>query len=212
MAFSQDNARLVAGFSSIAQMGFVLLGIFALRTDGLDGAVLQMVNHGLVVVPMMLIIAFLADRVRSDDLSKMGGLAFRAPFLAAIFLVVTMAVLALPGSANFVGEFYVLRGAFEVDIALAVIASLGVAMAGFYALRLYQLSMHNREVEADASAEISTGRGAILGVLVAVIVALALYPQLILERVDDSAESHIAAAAKSAGQTPVTEASVGGRP
>jgi NADH-quinone oxidoreductase subunit M len=142
----------------------------------------------------------------------MGGLAFRAPFLAAIFLVVTMAVLALPGSANFVGEFYVLRGAFEVDIALAVIASLGVAMAGFYALRLYQLSMHNREVEADASAEISTGRGAILGVLVAVIVALALYPQLILERVDDSAESQIAAAAKSAGQTPVTEASVGGRP
>jgi len=212
MAFSQDNARLVAGFSSIAQMGFVLLGIFALRTDGLDGAVLQMVNHGLVVVPMMLIIAFLADRVRSDDLSKMGGLAFRAPFLAAIFLVVTMAVLALPGSANFVGEFYVLRGAFEVDIALAVIASLGVAMAGFYALRLYQLSMHNRQIEADASAEISTGRGAILGVLVAVIVALALYPQLILERVDDSAEAQIAAAARSAGQAPVTEASFGGRP
>ena len=86
------------------------------------------------------------------------------------------------------------------------------AMAGFYALRLYQLSMHNREVEADASAEISTGRGAILGVLVAVIVALALYPQLILERVDDSAESQIAAAARSAGQAPVTEAAVGGRP
>lgn len=205
MAFSQNNARLVAAFSSIAQMGFILLGIFSLRTDGLDGAVLQMVNHGLVVVPMMLIIAFLADRVGSDDLSKMGGLAFRAPFLAAIFLVVTMAVLALPGSANFVGEFYILRGAFEADIAVAVIATLGVAMAGFYALRLYQRSMHNREAEAGASVEISVGRGAILSALVAVIVALALYPQLILDRIDGSADAQIAAAARDAGQTPVDE-------
>lgn len=206
MAFSQDNARLVAAFSSIAQMGFVLLGIFSLRADGLDGAVLQMVNHGLVVVPMMLIIAFLAERVGSDDLSRMGGLAFRAPFLAAIFLVVTMAVLALPGSANFVGEFYILRGAFEADVAIAVIATLGVAMAGFYALRLYQRSMHNREVEAGASTEIPLGKGLILTGLVVVIVALALYPQVMLERIDESAEPQIAAAARDAGQVPVTEA------
>ena len=204
MAFSQNNARLVAGFSSIAQMGFVLLGIFTLRTDGLDGAVMQMINHGLVVVPLMLVVAFLAERVGSDDLAKMGGLAFRAPVLAVFFLVITMALLALPGSANFVGEFYVLRGAFETDIVVAAVAASGVALAGYYALRLYQRSMHNREAEAGASAEISAGQGVILGTLVAGIVALALYPQVFLGPIDSSALPQIEAAADAAGEPPVS--------
>ncbi|MDP9227779.1 MAG: NADH-quinone oxidoreductase subunit M [Actinomycetota bacterium] len=186
MAFTQTSVRLIAGYSSVAQLGFILLGIFALRPDGADGAVLQMVNHGLVIVPLMLIMVLLVERAGSDDLSRMGGLASRAPVLATLFLVVTMALLAIPGSANFVGEFYILNGIFQEKIVFAIVASLGIAMAAYYALRLYQRSMHNRLPEGVESREIGWREGAIVGGLVACIVALALYPQLILKRTDES--------------------------
>ena len=104
MAFTQQSATLVVGYSSIAQLGFITLGIFSLRDEGAQGAVIQMVNHGLVVVPLFFIIALLAARVGgTDDLRRMGGLAMRAPVLAALFLIVALATLAMPGSANFVG-------------------------------------------------------------------------------------------------------------
>jgi NADH-quinone oxidoreductase subunit M len=186
MAFTQDSARLVAGYSSVAQLGFITLGIFALRPDGADGAVLQMVNHGLVIVPLMLIMVVLAERTGTDDIKRMGGLALRAPVLAACFLVVTLALLAMPGSANFNGEFYILNGVFQEKVVFALIASIAIAMAAYYALRLYQHSMHNRKRDDVESKEIPMREGAILGALVACIVALALYPGLILERSETS--------------------------
>src|SRR5688500_6847782 len=129
MAFTQTNVRLIAGYSSIAQLGFITLGIFSLRPDGADGAVLQMVNHGLVVAPIFFIIALLAARTGTEDLREMGGQAVRAPVLAALFLVITLATLAMPGSANFVGEFYILLSVFETKIAYAFVAGIGVALA-----------------------------------------------------------------------------------
>ncbi len=159
MAFTQTSARLVAGYSSVAQLGFITLGIFALRPDGADGAVLQMVNHGLVIVPLMLIFVVLVERAGTDDITRMGGLAFRAPVMAAMFLVVTMALLAMPGSANFVGEFFILNGVFQEKVVFALVASIAIAMAAYYALRLYQRSMHNRKPEGVESKEIPLARG-----------------------------------------------------
>jgi NADH-quinone oxidoreductase subunit M len=191
MAFTQTNVRLVAGFSSVAQLGFITLGIFSLRVDGADGAVLQMVNHGLVVAALFLIIAVLAARTGTEDLREMGGLAMRAPILAALFLIVTLATLAMPGSANFVGEFYILNGVFQEKIVYAIVASAGVVLAAFYAIRLYQRTMHNRPPEGKEaeSREISLRDGIVLAPLVACIVALALYPGLILERGEASVEA-----------------------
>ena len=187
MAFTQTSARLVAGYSSVAQLGFITLGIWSLRPDGGDGAVLQMVNHGLVVAPLLLIIVLLAERAGgTDDITKMGGIAMRAPVLAALALIVTMGVLAIPGSANFVGEFYILNGVFQEKIVFAFVAGIGVALAAYYALRLFQHAMHNRKPEGVESREVPIREGAILAGLVACIVALALYPGLILERADDS--------------------------
>jgi NADH-quinone oxidoreductase subunit M len=188
MAFTQTNARLVAGFSSLSQLGFITLGIFALRPDGADGAVLQMVNHGLVVAPTFLIIGVLAERAGSEDLREMGGLAFRAPILAALFLIVTLATLAMPGSANFIGEFYILIGTFQAKVVYAIVASVGVAFAAFYAIRLYQRTMHNRLPGEVESREISLRDGFAIAPLVACIVALALYPGVILERGEASVE------------------------
>jgi NADH-quinone oxidoreductase subunit M len=192
VAFTQTDVRLIAGYSSIAQLGFVTIGVFSLRADGADGAVLQMVNHGLVVFAVFSIIAILHERTRTDDLREMGGLAFRAPVLAGLFLVVTMATLAIPGSANFIGEFYILAGVFQAKIVYAFVAAAGIALAGFYALRLYQRTMHNRLPHGAESREISVSEGAVLVPLVAVIVALAFYPGLILERGEASVEEAVA--------------------
>ncbi|MQA73039.1 MAG: NADH-quinone oxidoreductase subunit M [Solirubrobacterales bacterium] len=195
MAFTQNDTRLVAGYSSVAQLGFITIGIFSLRPEGANGAVLQMVNHGLVVAGIFLIIAVLWARTGTDDLRRMGGQALRAPVLAALFLVVTLATLAMPGSANFIGEFYILNGVFQSKIVFAFVAATGVAMAAFYALRLYQRTMHNRLPEGATSREISLRDGVVLAPLVAVIVGLALYPGLILDRGEASVAGKIEAVA-----------------
>jgi NADH-quinone oxidoreductase subunit M len=183
MAFTQTETRLIVGYSSIAQLGFIVLGIFALRPEGAQGAVLQMVNHGLVVAPLLFIIALLAERAGgSENLRDMGGLAVRAPVLAALFLIVALATLAMPGSANFVGEFYILLGVFREKLAISVIAFTGVAMASVYMLRAYIRSMHNRQGPNVISREISVKDGLVIVPLVLVILAFAVYPQLALEK------------------------------
>ncbi len=193
MAFTQTNVRLVAGYSSIAQLGFITLGIFSLSADGANGSVLQMVNHGLVVAPVFLIVAILAERYGTEDLREMGGAAMRAPVLAVVFLIVTLATLAMPGSANFIGEFYILNGLFDEETAYAVIATAGIAMAAFYALRLYQKTMHNRLPEGVESREMSLRDASVLVPLVLVIVGTALYPTLILKRGEASVQDKVGA-------------------
>jgi len=208
MAFTQTSARLILGYSSVAQLGFITLGIFSLRADGADGAVLQMVNHGLVVAPLMLILVVLVARSGTDDITKMGGLAFRAPVLAALFLISTLALLAMPGSSNFIGEFYILNGIFQAKIVFAFIAAIGIAMAAYYALRMFQATMHNREPEGIESREIGLREGVVVSGLVACIVALALWPGLILGKADNSVSGQLTATSPAPEQVaaaPATE-------
>jgi NADH-quinone oxidoreductase subunit M len=179
-AFTQTNARLVLGYSSVAQLGFIVLGIFAFDPEGRggQGAVLQMVNHGLVVAPLFFIIALLAERSGgSEDIRDMGGLAFRAPVLASLFLIAALATLAMPGSANFAGEFLILLGLFQTKLAMAIIAFTGVAMASVYMLRFYIRTMHNRQREGTVSRELTLGDALVIVPLVLAILAFALYPQ-----------------------------------
>ncbi|UGS34186.1 complex I subunit 4 family protein [Capillimicrobium parvum] len=191
MAFSTTNLRLVAGYSSVAQLGFVTLGIFALNDQGAQGAVLQMVNHGLVVIPLFLIIGLLVRRAGSEDLRDMGGLAFRAPVLATLFVIVALATLAMPGSSNFVGEFMILLGVFQSKLVIACIAFTGVAFAAVYMLRAYIRSMHNRVGPNVQSRELSVGDAVVLVPLVAVILFFAVYPQLALHRGEKSVVASI---------------------
>jgi NADH-quinone oxidoreductase subunit M len=203
VAFTQTDARLIAGYSSVAQLGFITLGIFALNPQGAQGALLQMVNHGLVVAPIFFIIALLAQRAGgSQDIREMGGIAFRAPVLATIFLVVSLATLAIPGSANFVGEFLILLGVFKAKLAIAAIAFTGVVMASVYALRLFIRAMHNRVGKDVKSRDLTRTDALVLVPLLAVIVFLALYPQGALKRSENSAGASVAAA--HAALTPIT--------
>ena len=193
MAFTQTNVRLVAGYSSVAQLGFITLGIFSLRSDGATGSVLQMVNHGLVVGAVFFIVAILWERSGTEDLTRLGGMAFRAPVLAALFLIVALATLAMPGSANFTGEFYILLGTFQSKIVFAFVASIGVVLAAYYSIRLFQRTMHNRLPEGGESREIGRRDALVMVPLVACIVALALYPGLITKRADTSVEGSVGA-------------------
>lgn len=195
-AFTQTNARLILGYSSVAQLGFITLGIFAIDAagQGAQGALLQSINHGLVVAPLFFVIALLAERAGgSEDIRDYGGIAFRAPILAALFLIVALATLAMPGSANFAGEFLILLGAFSSVQALAFLASIGVILASVYALRMYIRSMHNRVGEKVTSFEMSLRDGLVLVPLVIAIIAFALYPQLALDAGEATVKSTVEA-------------------
>jgi NADH-quinone oxidoreductase subunit M len=192
LAFSQDNIRLVVAYSSIAQLGFIVLGIFAFADKGAQGAIFQMLNHGLVVVPLFLIIGVIALRAGgSESLRELGGMAFRAPVLAALFLVTALATLAMPGSANFVAELLILFGAFEDNLVYGLVASVGVVLAAVYMIRLYQGTMHGRVGPAVESHEIDRVNLAAVAPLVALVIALGVYPHFVVERTERDVQQAI---------------------
>jgi NADH-quinone oxidoreductase subunit M len=202
MAYTQTNTRLILGYSSVAQLGFITLGIFALdpQGTGAQGALLQAVNHGLVVAPMFFIVMLLAERTASEDIRDMGGIATRAPALAALFLIATFATLAIPGSANFVGEFLILLGTFKSTVAVAIIASIGVILASVYALRMYIRAMHNRAGRSLLGGDLRIADFAILVPLIGAIVAFALYPQQALHDGQRDVRASVARAAHAGSQ------------
>jgi NADH-quinone oxidoreductase subunit M len=195
LAFTTPDARLVIAYSSVAQLGFIVLGIFSLNSQGAQGALLQMLNHALVTAPAFFIVAAAAARSGgSERLRDMGGIAMRAPVLASLFLIVALATLAMPGSSNFAGEFLILLGVFHTKMAIAIIAFAGVVGASVYALRLFISSMHNRHGDGVRTREIAIGEAAAIVPLVLVILALAFYPQFGLRRSQATVKRTIAAA------------------
>jgi NADH-quinone oxidoreductase subunit M len=195
VAFTTPDVRLVVAYSSVAQLGFITLGIFSLHTDGGQGALLQMVNHALVTAPLFFVVAALAERAGgSEKLADMGGIAFRAPILATLALIITLATLAIPGSSNFIGEFLILFGVFNAKLGISMIAALGVVGAAVYALRLYIRALHNRVGPKVSSFEITVREAVPVVGMVIVILVLAFYPQFGLKRSAPSVRGSLAAA------------------
>ncbi len=195
MAFTTRDARLVIAYSSVAQMGFIVLGIFSLKATGGQGALLQMLNHGVVTAAAFFVLAAVAARAGgSESMDDMGGIAFRAPVLATFFLIVTFANLAMPGSSNFIGEFMILLGAFSSHMWIAIVATLGVVGAAFYALRLFIGAMHNRVGGRVQSFELNRIEALAIAPLVLIILALALYPQFGLSKSQASVRAALAPA------------------
>ena len=200
MAFTKTDLRLILGFSSIAQLGFITAGIFALNSSGGEGALLQMINHGVVVVPAFLIVALISERFGGEDIVGMGGLAKKAPVFAVVFLIVTMATLAIPGSPNFIGEFFIVNGIFQTDVAIAIIATSGMAFSAFYALRMYQRTMHNPLPDGADSREISLRDGLVIVPMVLITVVLSFCPQLIIHGSEPAVDAAVALTKVEAGE------------
>ena len=181
LAFAQTDLKRLVAYSSVSHLGFVLLGIFAWNALALDGAVMQMLAHGVTTGALFILVGALQERLRTRDMRRMGGLWATLPRFGAIGLFFAIASLGLPGLGNFVGEFLVLLGTYRVSIPMTVLASLGFVVATIYSLALVQQTFHGQAREQWNVQDLSSRSLAVLGVLIAVQVWLGLYPLPVLE-------------------------------
>ena len=178
LALSQTDIKRVVAYSSISHLGFIVLGIFTLTADGINGAVIQMVNHGIIIAALFLIVGWIEERTGTRDIRELAGLEKRMPWLYAFFLIATLASLGMPGLNSFVGEFAIMLGAWEAAPVLAVLAGVGVVLACWYMLRLHQGLMHEPLQPATEKApDVTLGQGAVLAVLCGLMLLLGLYPK-----------------------------------
>jgi NADH-quinone oxidoreductase subunit M len=182
----RDLKRLVA-YSSVAHLGFIVLGTFALTSQSLTGGVMQMVNHGVSTGALFLMVGMIYERRHTRQIAELGGIQSVAPIFAGFFMVVMLSSIGLPGLNGFVGEFLILIGSFETARWWVVVATLGVILAALYLLWAYQRVFHGEPSEANKTfAEITRREGLLLGVFVAAIVFTGIYPKPMLNRIEPS--------------------------
>ncbi|HEV3214045.1 MAG TPA: NADH-quinone oxidoreductase subunit M [Acidimicrobiales bacterium] len=178
--------RLLA-YSSLAQMGFIVLGTASLNSTGVTGAVLAMFNHGIIIAALFLLVGFLAERTATTQAAALRGLQGPAPVLAALFTVAMLASIGLPGLNGFVGEFLVLLGFFGAHGWWAVLPTLGVVLAAIYLLWAYQQVFQGPAIGRTATiADLGLRERAVLAPLVALMVVLGVYPKLVVDRIQPS--------------------------
>ena len=209
LAFAQNDFKRMVAYSSISHMGFVLLGIYAGNEIALQGAVMQIVCHGVSTGGLFFLAGSIQERTHTRDLGRLGGLWETAPRLGGFTLFFALAALGLPGMGNFVGEFLVLLGAFKAFPALAIAASAGFVLSTVYALRLVQESVHGPNREQWRLPDLSAREVAALGVMAGVILWLGLYPRPVfvtaraaLTRVEDSMSRAVETAGAAHGALP----------
>ena len=187
-AVQKDLKRLVA-YSSVAHLGFIVLGTFAFTTQGLEGSVLQMVNHGLSTGALFLLVGMIYERRHTRQIADLGGLQKPAPIMAFVFTVVMLSSIGLPGLNGFVGEFLILVGSFATARWWTVVATSGVILAALYLLWAYQRVFHG-PAEGDNAEMSDIGRREMLVMapLLVLIVALGVYPKPALERIEPAVE------------------------
>jgi NADH-quinone oxidoreductase subunit M len=177
----RDLKRLVA-YSSIAHVGLIAAGVFALTPHALEGAVLQMVSHGINIVGLFIVIDLIEKRTGTRTISELGGIALKAPRLAAIFMVILLGSIALPLTNGFVGEFLLLLGLFEYSKIFAAIAGLTIIFSAVYMLWMYQRTMLGNTNEFTAQiSDLSWGEMAVFVPLVIMIFWIGLFPGLFLD-------------------------------
>jgi NADH-quinone oxidoreductase subunit M len=182
MALSERDIKRIVAYASISHLGFIALGIFSLTDNGINGAVIQMINHGIIISALFLIVGFVEARTGTRDIGEISGLERRMPWLYFFFLVATLAGLGMPGMNSFVGEFTIMLGAFQLNWVYAVLAGGGVILAAWYMLRLHQGLMHEPvKPRAEGVRDLRIGEGLLLVPLVALMIFIGLYPKPITD-------------------------------
>ena len=191
-AMQRDLKRLVA-YSSVAHLGFIVIGTFALNTEGLTGGVLQMVNHGVSTGALFLLVGMIYERRHTREISELGGLQKPAPVMAAVFTVVMLSSVGLPGLNGFVGELLVLLGAFNAHRWWAVVAAAGVILAAVYLLWAYQRVFHGPASGANAEMpDMRLREGLVMVPFLVAIVFMGVYPKPVIDRVEPAVDAIIA--------------------
>ena len=183
-----DLKRLVA-YSSVAHLGFIVLGIFAITSQSLTGSVMQMVNHGVSTGALFLLVGMIYERRHTRQIAELRGIQSVAPIFSAAFMIVMLSSIGVPGLNGFAGEFLVLIGSFQSARWWTVVAATGVILAALYLLWAYQRVFHGEPDEANSSfAEITLREGALLMAFIGLIAFTGLYPKPMLERIEPSVD------------------------
>ena len=187
----KDLKRLVA-YSSVAHLGFIVLGTFAITTESLTGSVMQMVNHGLSTGALFFLVGWIYERRHTRQIAELGGLQKSAPMFAAAFMLVMLSSVGLPGLNGFVGEFLILIGAFVANPWITSVAATGVILAAVYLLWAYQRVFHGPAEGDNAEMEdLKVSEGLVLLPMLVLIVFLGVYPKPMLERIEPSVDALI---------------------
>ncbi len=183
VALAQEDMKKLIAYSSVAHMGFVTIGTFTLTVQGIEGAIFQMLSHGVVSAALFLIVGVVYDRVHSRDIATYGGLVHRMPAYALVFMLFMLASVGLPGTAGFIGEFLVLVGAFQVNTWVAALAATGLILGAAYMLYLYRRVIFGALTKDSLKAilDMSPREIAVFAPLVVLVIWMGIYPTPFLD-------------------------------
>jgi len=182
IALVQEDMKKLIAYSSVAHMAFVTIGLFAFNRQGIEGALMVMLGHGLVSGALFLCVGVIYDRLHTREISRYGGLSNNMPQYALLFLLFTMASVGLPGTSNFIGEFLALVGAYEISSWVAFVATTGVILGAAYMLYLYARVAYGASRDADAAAmpDLSARELAMLVPIALAVLWMGVYPESFL--------------------------------
>lgn len=181
LAFAQHDMKRLVAYTSVSHMGFVLLGIYAMNTLALQGAVMQMLAHGLSTAALFIVVGMVQERLHTRDLRQLGGLWSAMPRLSGFTMLFALASLGLPGLANFIAEFLILAGTFQINWPMATLAALGLVGAALYSLLLVQRSLWGEERPNSNKTDCTVRELVVLGSLALAVIFFGLRPQPVLD-------------------------------
>ena len=182
VALVQENMKKLIAYSSVAHMGFVTMGLFSMTAQGVQGAVYQMISHGLVSGALFLCLGVVYDRMHTYDIAAYGGLVARMPLYAVVFMIFTLANIGMPGTSGFIGEFLTLLGTFRINSWVAFLATTGTILSASYALYLYRRIIFDVLDKPSLASilDLSWREAALFAPLVALTIFYGIYPAPVL--------------------------------
>ncbi len=211
VALAQEDMKKLIAYSSVAHMGFVTIGIFSFNTQGIEGALLLMLSHGVVSAALFLCVGVIYDRCHSRDIAHYGGLVHRMPVYAFVFLLFTLASVGLPGTSGFVGEFLALVGVYQVNTWVAMLAMTGIILGPAYMLWLYRRVVFGNLTKDHLKDILDMDRREIVifAPMVVAVMVMGVYPEIFLSVLRVSVENLIVQAGGAPSVTSVATALVG---
>jgi NADH-quinone oxidoreductase subunit M len=193
VALAQEDMKKLIAYSSVAHMGFVTLGIFSVNQQGLEGAIYQMLSHGVVSAALFLIVGVVYDRIHSRAIERYDGLVERMPAYAVAFMIFMLASVGLPGTSGFVGEFLIIVGAFQVNTWLALLTASGMVLGAVYMLYLYRRVIFGKMTKEDLFSilDMNWREKAVFAPLILLVFWMGLYPPSFLDVMSASVENLI---------------------
>jgi len=193
VALAQTDMKKLIAYSSVAHMGVVVIGIFTFNLQGVEGAMFQMLSHGIVSGALFLCVGVVYDRLHTREIARYGGLAHNMPIYAVVFMVFTMATVGLPGTAGFIGEFLVIIASFQISLYLALFGAMGMILGAAYSLWLYRRVIFGKLTKPDLRAllDLSPREVAIFAPLVLLTLWMGVYPSSFTRFFDASAAAMV---------------------